>query len=132
MVGSDQARAVEQTKQNKQNKQPKQWWSPSRYAIALGGLLLGAWVALMVLATNTNQWFFADEWEFIARRSRPAGLGDTIRMYLRPHNEHWSTLPLLVYRGIFGVVGLKAYWPYLIVHLAAHVGLGVVAGSTVS
>jgi hypothetical protein len=82
-------------------------------------------VFLMVLATNTNQWFFADEWEFIARRSRPAGLGDTIRMYLRPHNEHWSTLPLLVYRAIFGVVGLKAYWPYLIVHLAAHVGLGL-------
>ena len=134
MVRSDPARVDEQTGQNKQNKQnkqpkqpkqPKQWWSPSRYAIALGGLLLGAWVALMVLATNTNQWFFADEWEFIARRSRPAGLGDTIRMYLRPHNEHWSTLPLLVYRAIFGVVGLKAYWPYLIVHLAAHVGLGL-------
>jgi hypothetical protein len=114
-VEPDQARA---------DTQQKQWWSPSRYWIALGGLLLGAWVALMVLATNTNQWFYADEWEFIARRSRPAGLGDTIRMYLRPHNEHWSTLPLLVYRAIFGVVGLKAYWPYLIVHLAAHVGLG--------
>ena len=100
------------------------WWSPNRYRIALSALLVGAWVALMLLATNTNQWFFADEWEFIARRSKPAGLGDTIRMYLRPHNEHWSTLPLLVYRAIFGVVGLKAYWPYLIVHLATHVGLG--------
>jgi hypothetical protein len=101
------------------------WWSPNRYRLAIGGLVVGGWVFLMVLATNTNQWFFADEWEFIARRSRPAGLGDTIRMYLRPHNEHWSTLPLLVYRAIFGVVGLKAYWPYLIVHLAAHVGLGL-------
>ena len=101
------------------------WWSPNRYWIALGALLLGAWVALMILATNTNQWFYADEWEFIARRSRPAGLGDTIGMYLRPHNEHWSTLPLLLYRAIFGVVGLKAYWPYLIVHLAAHAGLGL-------
>jgi hypothetical protein len=103
----------------------ERWQSPLRYRIALASLLVGAWVALMVLATNTNQWFFADEWEFIARRSRPAGLGDTVRMYLRPHNEHWSTLPLLVYRAIFGVVGLKAYWPYLIVHLAAHVGLGL-------
>jgi hypothetical protein len=119
VVGPNPARVDEQTQQN------KQWWSPSRYWIALGGLLLGAWVALMVLATNTNQWFFADEWEFIARRSRPSGLGATIRMYLRPHNEHWSTLPLLVYRAIFGVVGLKAYWPYLIVHLAAHVGLAL-------
>jgi hypothetical protein len=101
------------------------WWSPNRYRVALGALLLSAWVALMVLATNTHQWFFADEWEFIARRARPAGLVDAIRMYLRPHNEHWSTLPLLVYRAIFGVVGLKAYWPYLIVHLAAHVGLAL-------
>jgi hypothetical protein len=104
---------------------PPSWWSPNRYRIAVCALVVGVWVFLMVLATNTNQWFFADEWEFIARRSRPAGLGDTIRMYLRPHNEHWSTLPLLVYRAIFGVVGLKAYWPYLIVHLAAHVGLGL-------
>jgi hypothetical protein len=119
VVGLNPARVDKQTEQN------QQWWSPGRYQIVLSGLLLSGWVALMVLATNTNQWFFADEWEFIARRSRPAGLGDTIRMYLRPHNEHWSTLPLLVYRAIFGVVGLKAYWPYLIVHLAAHVGLAL-------
>ncbi len=77
----------------------------------------------MRLATVTRQWFFADEWEFIVRRSRPQGLSHILDVYLKPHNEHWSTIPLLVYRAVFGVVGLKAYWPYLIVLFVSHLGL---------
>jgi hypothetical protein len=94
------------------------------------------------LAVSSHQWFFADEWDFIAKRSRPplSQPGRVADMLLTPHNEHWSTLPILVYRAVFGVVGLRAYWPYLIVlytfHLAVVVllvrllrrhGVGVVA-----
>lgn len=74
------------------------------------------------LAVSSRQWFYADEWDFIAKRSRPprssfASLAD---MLLTPHNEHWSTLPILVYRAVFGVVGLRAYWPYLVVLYTCH------------
>ena len=74
------------------------------------------------LAVSSGQWFFADEWDFIATRSRPplSDLGAVADMLLTPHNEHWSTLPILVYRAVFGVVGLRAYWPYLIVLYAFH------------
>ncbi len=74
------------------------------------------------LAVSSHQWFFADEWDFIAKRSRPplSDPGAVADMLLTPHNEHWSTLPILVYRAVFGVVGLRAYWPYLIVLYAFH------------
>ncbi len=74
------------------------------------------------LAVSSGQWFFADEWDFIATRARPplSDLGAVADMLLTPHNEHWSTLPILVYRAVFGVVGLRAYWPYLIVLYAFH------------
>ena len=74
------------------------------------------------LAVSSGQWFFADEWDFIATRARPplSDPGAVADMLLTPHNEHWSTLPILVYRAVFGVVGLRAYWPYLIVLYVFH------------
>lgn len=82
---------------------------------------------LLWLATSTGQWFYADEWEFITTRSRPplSHVGDLADVLFRPHNEHWSTLPVILYRAIFGVVGLKAYWPYLVVLLALHCAVAV-------
>ena len=56
----------------------------------------------------SRQWFIADEWAFLADRDG-GDLGDL----LRPQNEHWSTIPILVYRGLWHVVGLRSYVPYL-------------------
>ena len=90
-----------------------------------------AWVAVVGvgwmfwLAVSSRQWFFADEWDFIAKRSRPplTQPGRFADMLLTPHNEHWSTLPIIVYRAVFGVVGLRAYWPYLVVLYTFHLGV---------
>ena len=77
---------------------------------------------MLWLAVSSGQWFFADEWDFIAKRARPplSSPGRIATMLLSPHNEHWSTLPIIVYRAVFGVVGLRAYWPYLVVLYAFH------------
>lgn len=77
---------------------------------------------MLWLAISSGQWFFADEWDFIAKRSRPpfSSPGRIATMLLAPHNEHWSTLPIIVYRAVFGVVGLRAYWPYLVVLYVFH------------
>ncbi len=74
-----------------------------------------AFAALMVLTRNI--WFFADDWEFLARRrGTPVGIW-------APHNEHWSTMPLLVYRGLYDLVGLRSYLPSMAVLLGLHVVL---------
>ena len=64
--------------------------------------------------------FFWDEWEFIETRS----LSDP-GTWLAPHNEHWSTLPILVYRALVETVGLHSYMPYLAVVALLHVAVVV-------
>lgn len=74
---------------------------------------------VVLLVANRNQWFFGDEWAFITRRG--PGFGDLD--LFRPHNEHWSTIPLLVYWALLSTVGLSRYLPYAAVLIVLHLGL---------
>lgn len=78
----------------------------------------------VIFHQGRDQWFFLDEWVFLVDRDlSPDGL-------FRPHNEHWTTVPVLVYRFLFRAVGLRSYVPYQAVvvglHLASAVLLRVV------
>jgi hypothetical protein len=80
-------------------------------------LLVGLMVAfpILVFSAGSSRWFYLDEWDFLAARSA-TNLGDLFR----PHNENWSTIPILLYRGIFNLFHLHAYWPYQVPVVAAH------------
>ena len=73
---------------------------------------------LVLLALGAGMTFFSDEWAFIESRS----LGDPVD-WLRPHNEHWSTLPIIVYRFMVETIGIGSYMPYLAVVVALHIGV---------
>ena len=77
-------------------------------------LCLASGALLLYLGRSLT--FFHDEWRAITFQG-------TALDYLRPVNEHWSTIPLALYRGTFAAVGLKSYLPYLaqviVLHLAA-------------
>ena len=80
------------------------------------------WISLAVafvilLEVNRGQWFNADEWAFLVDR-HVVGTGG--RGLWEPHNEHWSTIPILMYRGLFSVFGVRTYVPYLLVLLAVN------------
>jgi hypothetical protein len=60
--------------------------------------------------------FFYDEWDFVTGY-RP---GQSISI-LFPHNEHWSTIPILIWKLLFAVFGLRSHLPYEAAALAAHV-----------
>jgi hypothetical protein len=62
------------------------------------------------LDVGRARWFYIDEWDFLAGRT--AGSAHDL---LRPHNGHWTTLPVLVYRGLFNLFGLWTYLPYRVV-----------------
>src|SRR5262249_33052090 len=74
-------------------------------------LLLGA---LVLVHLTRGETFYADEWDWILNR-RHGGLGT----FLSPHQQHLSLVPLIVYRLLFGVAGIRHYWPYLAVVIAA-------------
>ncbi len=69
---------------------------------------------LLYLGRSLTFWY--DEWRSI---TFDGGFVD----YFRPVNEHWSTVPLALYRATFEVVELRSYLPYLaqviVLHLVA-------------
>lgn len=88
--------------------------TPLRVHIA--SLLLG--VAFLA-SVDRNLWFTADDWDFLLLR----GLHHPVYSIWYPHNEHWSTLPILVYRAVVSMNGLHSYVPTLAVLLIAHLGI---------
>jgi hypothetical protein len=90
------------------------------------GAALATFIAVVPIAAviffvmGRHQWFFLDEWDFLVTR-RAGSLHDL----LRPHNEHWSTLPILVYRALWHSVGLRSYRPYQVLVIGVHLTVGV-------
>jgi hypothetical protein len=99
-------------------KQARASWSrspPIRSGAQLAhyaSLIIGFAVLLYI---TRKLWFWFDEWEFLTRgiAGRPLAL-------FVPHHEHWSTIPVLVYRGLFNLFGVRTYQPYMAVLLLAH------------
>src|SRR5205823_333842 len=73
-------------------------------------------IVIASLLFLTRYWnFFYDEWDFVSwyRPSQSTSIWT-------PHNEHWSTIPILVWKGLFAVFGLSSHVPYEAALLAAH------------
>ena len=79
------------------------------------GVALVAVIALLYLGRRLT--FFGDEWTFVFVRR-----GSDPLVFFGPHNEHWSTIPVLIYRALFATVGLRSYLPYLAVLELLHAG----------
>jgi hypothetical protein len=71
--------------------------------------------AFLYLWAGRNRWFFGDEWSFLI--SRDAG---SFSGLFEPHAEHWTTLPIITYRVMFHVFGLRTYVPYQLLTITLH------------
>jgi hypothetical protein len=74
--------------------------------------------ALILIYESTREWFFLDEWDFLANRGVKLGRDGLFF----PHNEHWSTIPILIWRGLFNLVGVRYYWIYALPLIIASLG----------
>jgi hypothetical protein len=81
--------------------------------LAFAVALLVALVALLTL--GRYRWFTHDEWDYLAGRD-----GGDLENLLIPHNEHWSTLPILTFRILFRILGLHSYLPYRVLLVLLH------------
>jgi hypothetical protein len=82
--------------------------------------LIAGFVVLMFLARD--QWFMGDEWEFLGERTFAGG----DRGIFVPHNEHWSTIPVLIYAALFPFAAVRTYLPYMAVLFLFHLGVAYV------
>ncbi|MGO9877030.1 MAG: hypothetical protein ACLPVY_24905 [Acidimicrobiia bacterium] len=86
---------------------PTNW---GRRAPLLAFAAVQVYALVFWLNAGRLEWFYLDEWDFLAQR-KATNLGDLFR----PHNEHWTTIPILVYRCLYFVFGLRDYFPYRLV-----------------
>jgi hypothetical protein len=84
---------------------------PTRILVGLSAV---TFVGILYITSYAN--FFWDEWDFVTQ-SRPW----TLDVFLLSHNEHWSTIPILIWKVLFIGVGLRSHIPYEAALLAVHV-----------
>ncbi len=90
--------------------------APSGATIARALFIVAALVAVGgFLYVGRDLTFYLDEWTFIDQRM-DLSLDDL----MRPHNEHWAFIHVIVYRLLFGLFGLGSYLPYLALLLVLH------------
>jgi hypothetical protein len=81
--------------------------------VALAGTLLGygAWLYWQTRGTTFRQ----DEWAWLLYRR-----GNGLATFLRPHTQHLSLVPLVIYRLLLASVGARHYGPYRGLAIAEH------------
>ena len=94
---------------------PRTNWIRPVWVLAVG---LAASAAVIVWQTR-RLYFFGDEWAFLLDRH----LG--WEQLVLPHNEHWSTLPLISYRLMFQIFGIDHHLAYALLPVLLHVGICV-------
>ncbi|HEV3128983.1 MAG TPA: hypothetical protein VGY32_08365 [Solirubrobacteraceae bacterium] len=89
------------------------WATPSRLTwIAFGFMLAGGAAFLLHLTRGTTLWF--DDWLWaLYRRSGTHSL-------LTPYNDHFSLVPILIYRLLFATQGIGSYVPYRVLITVGH------------
>ncbi len=86
--------------------------------LLLAAAAYGTW--LVVLAREI--WFWGDDFEFLLRR----GSVDSVDHGLfAPHNGHWSTMVVLIYRSLYAVFGMTTYLPYVLITIVIHLSISL-------
>ena len=84
-------------------------------ASLVGAFAFWAWL-------DRGLWFFGDEWNFLVGRGLSYAPTNPESIWF-PHNEHWSTLPVLLWRALYSGFHLSTYWPYILPVLFAQVAV---------
>lgn len=73
--------------------------------------------SVFLLVQARYLWFLGDDWNFLLERDLTRNPIDDL---MRPHNEHWSTVPVLIFRAMFTVFGLEHYLAFALLPIVAH------------
>jgi hypothetical protein len=104
------------------------WGSEAAASLRARRAHIGLWVVVAVsgiwlAARNWNLWFGGDDWFILLDRRINPGPGQL--GLFEPHNEHWSTVPILAFRALDAVVGVREYWPYVLLLVVVHLAIVV-------
>ena len=84
--------------------------------LALVGFAAAEAIALpLMLVWGRHGWFTQDDWDFLSART----IGSLHDLF-RPHFQHWTTLPIVPYRLLWSIVGIRSYTPYQALIVVTH------------
>lgn len=91
------------------------WWRRERLPDLVFAAIVVVGFAILVYRGRFF-WFFRDDWNFITERelSRPGDL-------FRPHNAHWTTVGVVLFRINYALFGIRTYLPYQLLTILMHV-----------
>ncbi|HTK15635.1 MAG TPA: hypothetical protein VL769_04520 [Acidimicrobiia bacterium] len=72
----------------------------------------------LLLFFGRHAWFTKDDWDFLSARTA-GDLGD----WFRDHFQHLVTLPVLIYRLLWVLFGIRTYVPYLVLVIVTHLAV---------
>ena len=81
------------------------------YVLAVLMVLTG----LFLMYMGHGETFFYDDWSFVVHK-----IGSGFHAYLLPHNEHFSLVPIAIYKLLFALVGLNHYPIFRLVLVVFH------------
>jgi len=84
-----------------------------RAVYVLGGLMVLAGVVLMYMGRGET--FFYDEWAYVVEK-----FGGGLNSLLQPHSEHFSLIPIAIYKVLFHLAGINHYQVYRLVLVVMH------------
>ena len=84
--------------------------------VALVSFVAAEAIALpLMLVWGRHGWFTQDDWDFLSART----VGSANDLF-RAHFQHWTTLPILPYRVLWTIVGVRSYTPYQALIVVTH------------
>jgi hypothetical protein len=78
--------------------------------LALAAIVVLAGAEIMYLGRGLT--WHHDEWSFVMFRQ-----GHALDVFLQPHNEHVSVVPVVIFKTFFKVFGIDAYGPYRLLNV---------------
>jgi hypothetical protein len=85
-------------------------------AVRLLCVLLVA-VGAFLMYVGRGETFFYDDWAYVVEK-----FGGGIHSLLVPHNEHFSLIPIAIYKVLFHLVGINHYQVFRLVLVVFHLG----------
>ena len=108
---------------NTERSRSRRQWSGAQRCSPWLVLALGlAGEAAVLIVQDRRLWFFRDDFGFLLGRHISQ---QPVESLMTPHNEHWSALPVIAFRGMWQIFGLRHYLPYALMPLLLHLALAV-------
>lgn len=84
-----------------------------RLTLIVAAVCISAFAVLLYVTGYVNLYW--DEWDFVSIARRWS-----FNVFLLPHNEHWATIPIFIWKLLFATVVIRSHIPYEAAPVAAH------------